>query len=59
MLVIERMTARSSAHAPMWGNNSLTGRPDWPWFRNSHGLAMMLPFWLNIVGRTGTGIGLP
>ena len=43
----------------MCGNNSLTGMPLSPRGSNSQGLAMMLPLALNMVGRTGTGIGLP
>ena len=54
-----RMMQRSSAQEAMCGNSSLTGMPLSPWRVNFQGLGMMLPTSLNIVGLTGTGMGLP
>ena len=59
MLVIERMTARSSTHSPTWGNMLLTGMPLSPYSLKGNGDAKMLPFSLNWVRSIFVGIGLP
>jgi hypothetical protein len=59
LLVIDRITASSSASPASSGNKSVITIPLCPRGLVSHGLAMMLPLLLNIVGFTGTGIGWP
>ena len=50
--VIDLTTARSSACAAIFGNRSLTHRPDLPRWANFHGDCNTLPTSANCVGST-------
>ena len=58
-LVIERMTASSSATFASCGNIELTQSPDSPCCANVNGDAITWPFLLNWVRSIATGIGRP
>src|SRR5262245_49261828 len=47
---IERMTQRSSAHAPTWGNSSLTSSPLCPYLRNRNGEGKAAPVLRSVRG---------
>src|SRR6266446_8556495 len=55
---IERMTAISSTHSPIFGNKSLTSMPLWPYFLNLNGDGNAAPV-LRSVLIYSPGKGLP